>query len=72
MSIKLKEWHLARNVAIFEQATQIIKSPEGIELKEIYLVLDELKKYEDQIRGLRQAVFEATNRQMTKEWIQDT
>jgi hypothetical protein len=72
MSINLKEWHLSKNVLVFQRASQLIQSPEKSDIEEIGAVIKELENYEAQIRALRQEVFQACTKKFTSTMLKET
>ena len=72
MSINLKEWHLSKNVPVFQRASQLIQSPEESDIEEISAVIKELENYEAQIRVLRQEVTRACTKIFASTMLKET
>ena len=60
MTNKIVEQHLSRNVPVFIRARKIIDKQRICSVEDILSVVEELSRYEKEIRNLRQSVFEAT------------
>jgi hypothetical protein len=67
LEINIDKFHSKRNVPVFLQAQKIIEEKEPIfSLEEVKEVLNELDKYESQIRTLRQGVFKKTYQRLNR------
>ena len=60
MTNKIIEPHLSRNVPVFVRAKEIIDKENICSVEDIVSVIEELTEYEEEIRTLRQRIFEAT------------
>ncbi|MHA1541640.1 MAG: hypothetical protein ACTSQH_01535 [Candidatus Hodarchaeales archaeon] len=70
MTNKIIEHHLSRNVPIFVRAKEIIDKENIFSIEDIVSVIEELTEYEEEIRTLRQRIFEATYTDVLSELVE--
>jgi hypothetical protein len=54
------ELHLSQNVPVFEKAKEIIDNGERFSVEHIVSVIEELTLFEEEVRNIRQQIFEVT------------
>ena len=60
MVSKIMEFHHSRKIPVFVQAQEIIDHESKFSIEEIVKTVDELSKYEKEIKKIKQQIIEAT------------